>query len=147
MLAKMRAIAKDGRGVEPVRRVHLIISIDRFLQRLLATTAWGAWVIKGGYASQLRHPDEARFTEDVDLRIDADIARATDMVLEAVLHDLDDRFTFELAALPRTLVGPPGGGLRYLLVARLVGQEFVRFKVDVSSRDIVIGNSLSRQSA
>ena len=146
MLARMRAIAERGRGAEPVRRVHLIVSIDRLLQRLLGTTTWGAWVIKGGYASQLRHPNEARFTEDVDLRIDADIAQATDMVSKAVLHDLDDRFTFELAGLPRTLVGPPGGGLRYVLVARLVGQELVRFKVDVSSQDEIVGKLEERPS-
>ncbi|MEA2026722.1 MAG: nucleotidyl transferase AbiEii/AbiGii toxin family protein, partial [Chloroflexota bacterium] len=34
---------------------------------------------------------------------------------------------------------PPGGGLRYGIVARLVGQELVRFKVDVSSQDAVVG--------
>lgn len=139
LLAKMRAIAKDVRGDDPTRRVHLIVSIDRLLQRLLATTDWGTWVLKGGYANQLRHPDKARFTEDVDLRIDADIERATDMVTTAARLDLGDPFSFELAAPPRTLVGPPGGGLRHVLVARLIGQELVRFKVDVSSQDAVVG--------
>jgi hypothetical protein len=86
LLAKMRAIAKDVRGDDPTRRVHLIVSIDRFLQRLLATTDWGTWVLKGGYANQLRHPDEARFTEDVDLNIDADIDSATDMVWYTTRH-------------------------------------------------------------
>jgi hypothetical protein len=36
VLAKMRTVAKDVRGHDPTRRVHLIVSIDRFLQRLLA---------------------------------------------------------------------------------------------------------------
>ena len=92
LLAKVRAIANDVRGDDPTRRVHLVVSIDRFLQRLLATTDWGAWVLKGGYANQLRHPAEARFTEDVDLRIDADIDSATDMITTAARLDLDDPF-------------------------------------------------------
>jgi predicted nucleotidyltransferase component of viral defense system len=140
LLVKMRTIAKDVRGDDPTRRVHLIVSIDRFLQRLLATTGWGTWALKGGYANQLRHPDEARFTEDVDLKIDADIGRATEMIANAAALELDDPFSFEMAAPPRTLVGPPGGGLRYIMVARLIGQELVRFKVDVSSQDAVVGN-------
>ena len=140
LLAKMRAVANDVRGDAPTRRVHLIVSIDRFLQRLLATTEWGTWVLKGGYANQLRHPDGARFTEDVDLKIDADIESATDMVSTAARLDLGDPFSFELATPPRPLVGPPGGGLRYVLTARLIGQELVRFKVDVSSQDAVVGN-------
>jgi predicted nucleotidyltransferase component of viral defense system len=139
LLAKMRAIAKDVQGDDPTRRVHLIVSIDRFLQRLLATSGWGTWVLKGGYANHLRHPEEARFTQDVDLRIDADIESATDMVSTAARLDLGDPFSFELAAPPRALVGPQGGGLRHVMVARLIGQELVRFKVDVSSQDAVVG--------
>lgn len=50
-LTRMRAIATGIRGSEPARRVHLLVSIDRFLRRLLATTAWAAWVVKGGYAT------------------------------------------------------------------------------------------------
>ena len=62
------------------------------------------------------------------------------MVSTAARLDLGDPFSFELAAPPRTLVGPPGGGLRYVLTARLIGQELVRFKADVSSQDAVVGN-------
>jgi hypothetical protein len=38
---------------------------DRLLTRLLAG-APGRWVVKGGYANELRRPDDARFTEDLD---------------------------------------------------------------------------------
>lgn len=57
------------------RRIHLVVAIDRLLTRLL-TGAPGRWVVKGGYANQLRRPDDARFTEDLDLRIDAAIETA-----------------------------------------------------------------------
>lgn len=56
------------------RRTHLVIAIDRLLTRLL-TGAPGRWVVKGGYANQLRRPDDARLTEDLDPRIDAAIER------------------------------------------------------------------------
>ncbi len=139
LIARMKNIAREVRGQDPARRVHLVVAIDRFLVRLLETTSWGAWVLKGGFANQLRHPRAARFTEDVDLHIDADIESATTMVMGALALELDDPFTYELAAPPRVLHGPPGGGLRYGVISRLVGQELVRFKVDVSSEDAVVG--------
>jgi hypothetical protein len=37
----MRDVAREVTGDKPVRRVHLTVAIDRFLVRLLATTAWG----------------------------------------------------------------------------------------------------------
>ena len=139
LLAKMRSVARNVPGEEPVRRVHLTVAMDRLLQRLLATTECGAWVLKGGYANQLRHPQEARFTDDVDLRIDADIASAAAMIAGAIARSLDDPFAYELAAPPRHLPGPPGGGLRFIVVARIAGIELVRFKADLSSQDAVTG--------
>ena len=134
LLARMRNVAREVTRDEPVRRVHLTVAIDRFLVRLLATTAWGAWVLKGGYANQLRHPGEARFTEGVDLRIDAAIDAASGMVAAAIAQVRDDHFTFELPAPPRRLPRPPGGGLRFVVVARIAGAELVRFKLDISSQ-------------
>lgn len=140
LLARMRNIARDVTGNEPVRRVHLTVAMDRYLARLLATTSWGKWVLKGGYANQLRRPGEARFTEDVDLRIDAEIDSAPGMIAAAIASAaLDDPFTYELHAPPRPLSGPPGGGLRFVVVARVAGIELVRFKVDVSARDVITG--------
>jgi hypothetical protein len=135
----MRHAATSDTRTEPTRRVHLTVAADRLLLRLLATTTWGVWALKGGYANQLRRPQQARFTDDVDLRINAEIEHAPGMMSVAISHPLDDPFTFELAAPPQPLAGPPGGGLRFLVVARLVGEELVRFKVDVSSLDAVVG--------
>jgi hypothetical protein len=132
LMAPMKNIAKEAWGNDPIRRVHLVVAIDRLLVRLLETTSWGVWVLKGGYANELRHPSDARFTEDVDVRIDADISGATPMVADALTLHIDDPFEFELASPSRELFGPPGGGMRYPVIARLVGQELVRFKIDAS---------------
>jgi hypothetical protein len=44
-----------------------------------------------------------------------------------------------VATSPAPLEGPPGGGLRFVVVARLAGTELVRFKVDISAGDVVVG--------
>ena len=129
--------ARDG-GVVP-RRIHLVVAIDRFLVRLLEA-APGGWVVQGGYAKQLRRPDDARFTEDLDLKIDAAIQTAPELLASGFAVDLADDFSYEVAAIPAPLDGPPGGGLRFVVVARLAGTELVRFKVDVSAADVVVGD-------
>ena len=120
------------------RRIHLVVAIDRLLVRLLAA-APGRWVVKGGYANQLRRPDDARFTEDLDLKIDAAIETAPELLASGFAVDVGDDFSYDVAATPASLEGPPGGGLRFVVVARLAGTELVRFKVDVSAADVVVG--------
>ena len=73
-------------GVVP-RRIHLVVAIDRLLVRLLQA-APGQWVVKGGYANQLRRPDDARFTEDLDLKIDAAIETAPELLASGFAVDL-----------------------------------------------------------
>jgi len=135
--------ARDA-GVVP-RRIHLVVAIDRLLVRLLAA-APGRWVVKGGYANQLRRPDDARFTEDLDLRIDAVVETAPELLASGFAVDPDDDFSYEVPASPAPLDGPPGGGLRFVVLARLAGTELVRFKVDVSSADVVVGEFESYDS-
>lgn len=122
-----------------VRRIHLVVAIDRLLARLLVAAS-GKWVVKGGYANQLRRPDDARFTEDLDLKIDAAIETAPQLLASGFAVDLADDISYEVAASPAPLEGPPGGGLRFVVIARLAGTELVRFKVDVSAADIVVGD-------
>jgi hypothetical protein len=146
LLARMRNVAATAPGSEPARRVQLTLAMDRYLARLLATTDWGSWVLKGGYANQLRAPAEARFTQDVDLKLDAPLGKAHDILSRAAATDLGDDFSYEFAAGPQTLIGPPGGGLRFPIRALLSGSEFVRFGADVNSKDAVIGK-LERHSS
>ena len=135
VLARMSRIARDFSETDPIRKVHVIIAVDRFLARLLSVTAWGEWAIKGGYAVQLRAPYDARFTDDADIRIQSPIERAYSLVENAVFRDLEDGFVYELSSSPKRLDGPPGGGMRFPMSAQLFGVELVSFKVDVSSGD------------
>ncbi len=135
--------ARDA-GVVP-RRIHLVVAIDRLLARLLEA-APGRWAVKGGYANQLRRPEDARLTEDLDLRIDAAIEAAPELLATGFAVDLADDLGYEVSASPAVLDGPPGGGLRFLVVARVAGAELVRFKVDVSAADVVVGELESYDS-
>jgi predicted nucleotidyltransferase component of viral defense system len=137
LLVRMTKAAREA-GVVP-RRIHLVVAIDRLLARLLVA-APGQWVVKGGYANQLRQPNDARFTEDLDLKIDAAIETAPDLLASGFAVDLVDDFTHEVTTSPTPLEGPPGGGLRFVVVARVAGTELVRFKVDVSAADVVVGD-------
>lgn len=137
LIVRMSNAARET-GVVP-RRIHLVVAIDRLLVRLLQA-APGQWVVKGGYANQLRRPDDARFTEDLDLKIDAAIETAPELLASGFAVDLGDDFSYEVATSPGPLEGPPGGGLRFVVVARLAGTEIVRFKVDVSAADVVVGD-------
>jgi hypothetical protein len=136
LLVRMTNAAREAGVV--ARRIHLVVAIDRLLARLLVA-APGQWVVKGGYANQLRRPDDARFTEDLDLKIDAAIETAPELLASGFAVDLSDDFSYEVASSPAPLEGPPGGGLRFVVVARLSGTELVRFKVDVSAADAVVG--------
>ena len=138
LLAKMRNLAREAPGSEPARRVQLTVAMDRFLARLLATTAWGSWILKGGYANQLRAPSKARFTQDVDLRIDAPLGEARAILATAAATDLSDLFSYQVGA-PRPLSGPPGGGLRFPVLVSLAGSVFVSLGADLNSRDAIAG--------
>lgn len=140
----MSNVAREA-GVVP-RRIHLVVALDRLLIRLLQA-APGRWVVKGGYANHLRRPDDARFTEDLDLKIGAAIETAPEFLASGFAVDLGDDFSYEVAMSPAPLESPPGGGLRFVVVARLAGIELVRFKVDVSSADVVVGELESYLSA
>ncbi len=132
--------AEARRAGVPVRRIHLVVAIDRLLARLLDGPPPGSWVVKGGYANQLRRPDEARFTEDLDLKIEATIEEATGLLAAGFAIDLGDDFGYEAAAAATPLQGPPGGGLRFVVVVRVAGSILVQFKVDVSAADVIVGD-------
>ena len=144
LLARMKNAADSTRGADPSRKVQLTVAMDRFLARLLATSDWGSWVLKGGYANQLRAPAEARYTQDIDLKLDVPLDRAQAMLKRAASFRLADSsgswdlFSFEIGD-PKPLTGPPGGGLRFRMQALVAGQPFVSFGVDVNSKDVVVG--------
>jgi len=138
--------AEARRSGVPARRIHLVVAIDRLLARLLEAVAPASWVIKGGYANQLRSPDDARSTEDLDLKIEAVIDAAPALLAAGFAVELHDGLAYDVATAAAPLHGPPGGGLRFAVVCRLAGTPLVQFKVDISAGDVIVGQLEAHRS-
>lgn len=109
-------------------RLRKRVVFERLLARL-QIVAPDAWVLKGGFALELRLGDRARTTKDVDIDWNLGEDDAIELLIEAVELDLDDRFEFaiERAALD----DPAGGGQRWAVTATLAGRQFERVAIDV----------------
>lgn len=148
----------------PVQRLQQRVAFERFLVRLTvdvspvvapegssgplpnvredaaAPPRIGLWVLKGGFALELRYGWRQRPTMDLDLRAGVPLDDALRQLRAAISRARrDDHFTFELGTTGRQLQGAPGGAVRVPVIARLAGVEFDRFHVDLSSGDAIVG--------
>lgn len=100
--------------------------------------AAGEWVLKGGFALDLRLEDRARSTKDIDLAWHADQDELLDVLIDAAVHDAGDFFTF---TVERTDDRPErfGGAHRFRVSASLAGRPFETFVLDVGHTDDVVG--------
>jgi predicted nucleotidyltransferase component of viral defense system len=71
------------------------VAFERLLARLLHV-APDRWIVKGGFALNLRFGDVARTTRDMDLAYRDALPRARDDLLQATETDFDDYFNFEI---------------------------------------------------
>ena len=139
--ARLHTMARE-QGVD-VQRLRRQVAFDRLLCRLFHDPSV-RWVLKGGYAMELRL-EVARTTRDIDLSLyDVTILRkheepketaVLDLLQDAVSPDLHDFFTFLIGEPMMDLEGAPYGGSRYPVDARMDGRTFSRFHVDVGLGD------------
>lgn len=130
-----------------VARLRRLVGFERLLARLFVG-ADPLWLLKGGYACELRLPDKARGTRDLDIAIavPSRIAPADAGQLEAIrerlqteaARDLGDWFEFRIGAAMDDLDGAPYGGSRFPVEARLDARIFARYHLDVGLGDAVI---------
>ncbi|MGO8763531.1 MAG: nucleotidyl transferase AbiEii/AbiGii toxin family protein [Limisphaerales bacterium] len=128
-----------------LQRVRRQAAFDRLLCRLFAKPD-APWLLKGGYAMELRLKT-ARTTRDIDLALrrlpipsadwDANAANVLEALREAGELDLQDFFTFVFGAATQDLNAAPYGGARFPADARLAGRTFVKFHLDVSTGDVL----------
>ncbi len=132
-----------------LQRLRRQVAFDRFLARMFSKGPKAAypWVLKGGYAMELRM-HFARTTKDIDLTLHdgtrlskspkerAEQVRT--MLQEAAAAPLDDHFEFLVGEAKQDLDGAPEGGSRYPIQARMDGRDFARFPVDVGVGDEVL---------
>lgn len=128
------------------QRLRKQAAFDRFLVRQFAEKP-APWIIKGGYAMQLRMSN-ARNTKDIDLAMkDAKFLSSNpDEQNEAILEllvmnakkDQGDFFTFIIDGPVKDLDAAPYGGARFHIEARLDDRTFEKFILDVGIGDVWI---------
>lgn len=123
--------AAHGDGARLARDRKRVV-FDRLLVRLLAV-APDQWLLKGGFALDLRLSDRARATKDVDIDWWADREVLLDTLLDAADHDAGDFFVFhiERAGVPADRLG---GSHRFRVTASLADRPFETFLLDVGFR-------------
>lgn len=129
---EQRLKAQAGGDGARLARDRKRIVFDRLLARLLAT-APERWLLKGGFALDLRLADRARATKDVDIDWWADEAKLFETLIEASSYDADDFFVFSIERSD-TPVDRLGGSHRFTVSASLAGRQFERFLLDVGFR-------------
>jgi hypothetical protein len=128
--------------VDP-NRLRRQVSFDRLLARLFREEA-PPWMLKGGYALELRFKD-ARSTVDIDLTVQRVTPTVGDqnqiireMLQSAADVPLGDWFEFTVGPASMDLTAAPYGGARYPVEARMDERTFARFHVDAGVGDVVI---------
>ena len=121
----------DGDGALLARN-RKRVAFDRLLARLLAV-AQEQWVLKGGFALDLRLATRARSTKDVDIEWRAEETELLDVLLDAANYDAGDFFEFaiERAGVPKDRLG---GSHRFRVSASLAKRSFESFLLDVGFR-------------
>jgi hypothetical protein len=142
---RLNQLARDQQV--DVTRLRRLVGFERLLARLFAEEN-PPWLLKGGYACELRLLGKARGTRDIDLAIPlpAQIAAADGGQLEAIRErlqeeverDLEDWFEFRIGPAMSDLDAAPYGGGRFPVEALLDYRTFARFHLDVGLGDAVI---------
>jgi hypothetical protein len=135
---RLKQIAKtEGTELQRLRRQ---VAFDRFLARLF-NDADTQWVLKGGYAMELRF-QVARATKDLDFTVRTISTSPGDAALEylqeAGRRNLREFFSFRIGKPMMDLDGAPYGGSRYPVEAVMAQRTFVKFHLDVGIGDVVL---------
>jgi predicted nucleotidyltransferase component of viral defense system len=121
-------------------RLRRQVVFERLLARLAEGEAGApSWVLKGGFALELRLGNVSRTTRDLDLATldgEVDGHRVWTHLSTALEEDVGgDNFSFAVAA-PRPLAADMAGrpGWRFSVDARLAGKSFAMVRMDVVAR-------------
>ena len=124
----------------PLVRLRKMVVFDRFLVRLTQDQP-DAWVLKGGFALQLRLGNQARTTKDIDVLLTTPYDKPHDVhqaLVRGALLDLGDWFQFEVEQPTAEIPEEPIGGVRFQVRALLDNRRFETFHIDVGWGDPLI---------
>ena len=131
--SRLRKIA-DTKGIG-MPCLYRQLAFERLLARIFSNNNCPL-LLKGRYAMELR-TSQARNTKDLDLSMFEQqletmrLASMHNLITEAASLDLGDYFVFEVTKSTRPLAGPPHGGARFHVNAKLDGRSLTKFHLDV----------------
>jgi predicted nucleotidyltransferase component of viral defense system len=125
-----RRLLERARAGESISRLRKQVVFERFLSRL-QDVAPDRWLLKGGFALELRLPVRARATKDIDLDWDLDEDQVVEALLLAAQCDLRDFFEFRLVKVTTAVEAEERGG-RWQATVRLAGRTFEQVTIDVA---------------
>jgi predicted nucleotidyltransferase component of viral defense system len=141
--ARLKRLATTtGQDLQRVRRK---VAFDRLLARIFQNGGESQFLLKGGYAMELRF-DKARATRDIDLTYLAtfkknpkpDISEEIFQELRDISQiDLKDFFVYRIGDAQMDLDNAPYGGARFPVSSFIDGRLFVRFQIDIGL-DVVV---------
>ena len=117
-------------------RLRKVVAFDRFLVRLIQNQP-DQWILKGGFAIDLRMVNKARTTKDIDVLALAGNVDILTSLRSAGALDLGDWFSVRSSARRGTDQNEIGN-LRYHIHSLLDGRTFEEFHIDVGVGDPVI---------
>jgi hypothetical protein len=120
----------------PLVRLRKTVAFDRFLARLIQHQP-DRWILKGGFAIQLRLVDKARTTKDIDVLALAELSDVLVLLRHAGEYNLQDWFRFEVEQIEDHALGE-FGGKRFHIRSLLDGRTFEDFHIDVGIGDPVL---------
>lgn len=141
--ARLKKLA-DTTG-QDLQRLRRKVAFDRLLARIFQDSGDPQFLLKGGYAMELRF-DKARATRDIDLtylerfkqNAEPDISEEIFQELRDISQiDLNDFFVYRIGEAQMDLDNAPYGGARFPVSSLIDGRLFVRFQIDIGL-DIVV---------
>lgn len=128
-----------------LNRLRRQVAFDRLLARLFREEP-APWVLKGGYALELRFKT-ARSTIDIDLTVQRVAAPSPNVDTNQVVREMlqgaadvpfGDWFEYVIGPPVLDLTAAPYGGARYPVEARMDERIFARFHLDAGIGDVVM---------
>jgi len=134
---RLRKTAREtGQDLQRIRRK---VAFDRLLARIFHEDNDAQFLLKGGYAMELRF-ERARATKDIDLTYLERFLTVPESEVTEEIHQeihvasqvpMDDFFVFRIENAQLDLENAPYGGARYPVSSFIDGRIFVRFLLDV----------------
>jgi predicted nucleotidyltransferase component of viral defense system len=127
---------------QDIQRLRRQVAFDRFLARIFSSKDSSRFVLKGGYALELRLQN-ARTTKDIDLCVNdrnGSIINNTEnllaMLRQSAALNLGDYFEYSIGESILDLENALYGGYRFPVECRMAGRRFAHFSIDIAAGDV-----------